>query len=159
MPSKCGQMKGGRRRGSRRQRGRQQRGGTGNAPSSGAYSDAASFVESQVGNGNQQWENVFVRGGMNGNQVQSLDGSQPSSVLSTNLSNLPPMTGGRRRGRGRTQRRSRKQRGGRTMRRQRGQTRSKKGGFFGAVLEQALVPFGLFAAQNRYAKRTRNNRK
>lgn len=157
MASKCGQMKGGSKR---RQRGRQQRGGTGNAPSSGAYSDAASYVESQVGNGNQQWDNVFIRGGNNGNQVQSLDGTQPSSPLSTYLNS---QNGGSRRSRygsrTRGQRRSRKQRGGRSMRRQREQSRSKKGGFFGAVLEQALVPFGLFATQNRYAKRSRKNRK
>jgi len=159
MPSKCGQqMKGGRgrSRGARRQRGRQQRGGM-NSPST-SYSDAASFVKAQVGTGDEQWNNVFVKGGMNGNQLQSLDGTQPSSVLSTNLSKLPPMSGGRRRARGRSQRRGRQQQGGRSMRRQRGQTRSMKGGVFG-VIEQALVPFGLFAAQNRYARRTRKNRK
>ena len=154
MSSKCG-MKGGRSRAARRQRGRQQRGGM-NSPSN-SYSDAASFVKAQVGDGNQQWDNVFIKGGMNGNQIQSLDGSQPSSVLSTNLSKLPNMTGGR--GRGRTMRRSRQQRRGRTMHRQRGQSRSRRGGFFGSVLEQAIVPFGLLAAQNRYAKRTRKHRK
>jgi len=159
MPKKCSsmQMSGGRGRGrsQRRQRGRHQRGGVGNA-ASGDYSDGASYVLSKYGDGNQQWDNVFVKGSQWGNQITSLDGSQPSSPLSFYNS----QKGGRRRGR--SQRRQRQQQQlqqSRGQRRQRGQSRSKKGGFFGAVLQEALVPFGLFAAQNSYAKRTRKNRK
>jgi len=33
--------------------------------------------------------------------------------------------------------------------------RGKKGGYWGSVINQALVPFGLWGAQNQYAKRTR----
>jgi hypothetical protein len=151
-------MMGGRSRAQRRQRqrGRHQRGGVGNAPS-GGYSDGASYVLSKYGDGNQQWDNVFVKGSQWGNQLTTLDGSQPSSPLSFYNS----QKGGRARGRGRSQRRQRMahSQGGRSMRRQRGQTRSRKGGFFGAVIQDALVPFGLFAAQNAYGKRTRKHRK
>lgn len=155
--SKCGkQMMGGRSRAQRRQRqrGRHQRGGVGNAPS-GGYSDGASYVLSKYGDGNQQWDNVFVKGSQWGNQLTTLDGSQPSSPLSFYNS--------QKGGRGRSQRRQRmaQAQGGRSQRRQRqrGQTRSKKGGFLGTVIQEALVPFGLFAAQNSYAKRTRKHRK
>jgi len=156
MSGKCG-MKGGRGRSQHRQRqqkrGRQQRGGVGNAPST-SYSDGASYVKSLYGDGDQQWNGVFVKGSQWGNQIVSLDGSQPSSPLSF-YNNT--QKGGR--ARGRSQRRQRQQQQGRSQRRQRGQTRSKKGGFFGSVLQEALVPFGLFAAQNTYGKRTRKNRK
>jgi hypothetical protein len=164
MSKKCGsmQMSGGRTRGrrQRRQRGRNQRGGVGNA-ASGDYSDGASYVLSKYGDGNQQWDRTFVQGSQWGNQLTTIDGSQPSSPLSFYNS----QKGGRRRGR--SQRRQRQQQQqqqqqlqqSRSQRRQRGQSRSKKGGFFGAVLQDALVPFGLFAAQNAYAKRTRKHRK
>ena len=161
--SKCGstsmKMSGGRGRSQRRQRqqkrGRHQRGGVGNAASSGGYSDGASYVKSVYGDGNQQWDNVFVKGSQWGNQIVSLDGSQPSSPLSFYNS----QKGGRARGRSQRRQRMAHAQGGRSMRRQRGQTRSRKGGFFGAVLQDALVPFGLFAAQNAYGKRTRKHRK
>ena len=170
MSKKCGsmQMSGGRSRGrsQRRQRGRNQRGGVGNA-ASGDYSDGASYVLSKYGDGNQQWDRTFVQGSQWGNQLTTIDGSQPSSPLS--FYNSQKGGRGRGRGRGRSQRRQRQQQQqqqqqqqlqqSRSQRRQRGQSRSKKGGFFGAVLQDALVPFGLFAAQNSYAKRTRKHRK
>jgi hypothetical protein len=34
-----------------------------------------------------------------------------------------------------------------------GKRRAKKGGYWGQVLSTALVPFGLWAAQNRFSKR------
>ena len=160
MPSKCGssKMSGGRGRSQRRQRqqkrGRHQRGGVGNG-ASGGYSDGSSYVLSKYGDGNQQWDNVFVKGSQWGNQLTTLDGSQPSSPLSFYNS----QKGGRARGRSQRRQRMSQSQGGRSMRRQRGQTRSRKGGFFGNVLQEALVPFGLFAAQNAYGKRTRKNRK
>ena len=160
MPSKCGssKMSGGRGRSQRRQRqqkrGRHQRGGVGNG-ASGGYSDGSSYVLSKYGDGNQQWDNVFVKGSQWGNQLTTLDGSQPSSPLSFYNS--------QKGGRGRSQRRQRQQqqhqRQACTMRKQRGKSRHQKGGFFGTVLQDALVPFSLFAAQNAYGKRTRKNRK
>jgi hypothetical protein len=151
MTGKCGTMttmKGGRGRTRtrtvRRQRGRTQRGGTGNSPS--GSGSAWQYVEGQVGNGNQQWDNVFVKGSGNGNQLVSVDGSNPSSPLSTYLK-----SGGQMGGRGRTR--------GRTRSQTRGQTRSRRGGFFGSVLGDALVPFGLFAAQNNFAKRVGKHHK
>jgi hypothetical protein len=40
-----------------------------------------------------------------------------------------------------------------------GKRRRKKGGYWGQVLETALVPFGLLGLQNAYGRRTRKNRK
>ena len=37
--------------------------------------------------------------------------------------------------------------------------RSKRGGYWGQIINQALVPFGLLGLQNAYAKRTKKNRK
>ena len=102
-------------------------------------------VGETVGNGNQQWDNVFVRGGPFGNQVQNLDGSQPSVVPN----NLTPMNGGKRN----------KSKKNRSSRKNRSSKRGKKGGFWGQVINQALVPFGLLAAQQRYGKRTRKQHK
>jgi hypothetical protein len=34
-----------------------------------------------------------------------------------------------------------------------GKRRTKRGGYWGQVLSTALVPFGLWAAQNRFSKR------
>lgn len=40
-----------------------------------------------------------------------------------------------------------------------GKRRRKRGGYWGQVLEAALVPFGLLGLQNAYGRRTRKNRK
>jgi hypothetical protein len=46
----------------------------------GGYSSAATYEMATVGNTNQQWDNVFVRGSDFGAAVQNLSGTQPSVV-------------------------------------------------------------------------------
>jgi hypothetical protein len=43
-------------------------------------------------------------------------------------------------------------------RRRRGTRRGRRGGFFGDVVSQAIVPFGLLALQNKYSRRLRHKR-
>ena len=124
-----------------RTRGRKLRGGS----VSNAGSAWNSIFET-VGTGDQQWNNVFVKGGPFGNQLQNLDGTQPSVVPN----NMPvSMTGGRR-----TRRKGTKSRKGRSRK-----NRTRRGGFLGNVVNQAIVPFGLLAAQQFYGKRVKKNRK
>ena len=114
---------------------RRQRGGSAEAqaaPAPAPYSDGASYVYSNYGDGNTQWNNVF--------------GPQSTSTMGNEIVNLnhPQMTqanvpqgGGRRR---------------------RGTRKGKRCGFFGNVVSQAIVTFGLLALQNKYSRHMRNKR-
>ena len=106
---------------------RKRRGGQA-AASPGQYSSAASFVKATVGTGDQQYDNVFKGANLpNGNEIVGLQG-QNTGIPASLPQSAGNMMGGKRR-------------------------RSKKGGYWGQVLSTALVPFGLWAAQNRYSKR------
>jgi hypothetical protein len=85
---------------------------------------------SKVGDGNTQWNNVFATQGAVpfGNEIRPLDGNVN---VQANI-----QAGGRRRG----------------------TRRGRRGGFFGNVVSQAIVPFGLLALQNKYSRRLRNKR-
>lgn len=126
-------MGGARRRRKSHRRRRSMRGGMG----------ASEWELNNVGGMNKQWDNVFVKGGNFGNAVQNLAGTQPSLVTgafpsAANL-NLIQSAGSRRKmGR---------------------RTRSKRGGSFGNVFSQALVPFSLWFAQNRFGARKHSTRK
>lgn len=106
---------------------RKHRGGQA-AASPGQYSSAASFVKATVGSGNQQYDNVFKGANLpNGNEIVGLQG-QNTKIPASLPQSAGNMNGGKRR-------------------------RTKRGGYWGQVLSTALVPFGLWAAQNRYSKR------
>jgi hypothetical protein len=106
---------------------RKRRGGQA-AASPSQYSSANTFIPATVGNGQQQYDNVFKGANLpNGNQIVGLQG-QNTQIPASLPQNSGNMNGGKRR-------------------------RSKKGGYWGQVLSTALVPFGLWAAQNRYSKR------
>jgi len=95
---------------------------------------AAGWVEGHYGNENQQYNNVFDIGSKTlGNTFTQL----PASQMPTNQSlSLIQSAGGRRR-------KCRK-----------GRMSKKRGGFLmGEVINQAVVPFGLLALQNRYGRR------
>jgi len=101
---------------------------------------ASEWQMANVGTENQQYNNVFVKGGPFGAAVQNLAGTQPSLVAgafpSAGQLNLIQSAG------------SRKSHGKRT----------KRGGYWGSVISKALVPFTLLFAQNRLGK-TRKQRK
>ena len=92
----------------------------------------AGWVEGKYGNEDQQYNSVFDIGSKTlGNSFTVLPASQTPTPA--NLS-LIQSAGGRRRGRGRMTK--------------------KRGGFLmGEVINQAVVPFGLLALQNRYGRR------
>ena len=92
----------------------------------GGFSSAWKQVYDAVGSGNTQYNNTFVKGGPFHGALQNVTGTQPSSMA---------MKFGFKGG-------SKKRRSG----------RSKKGGYWGQVLSQALVPFGLWGLQNRYSR-------
>ena len=162
---------------------RRQRGGSAQVPAAPApYSDAASYVYSNYGDGNAQWNNVFGPQSTStmGNEIVNLN--HPQMVQAS----VPQGGGRRRRKRGGSNDPKRDDdtnpapyvpyvpsppptppptppppvseeilRGGR---RRRGTRRGRRGGFFGNVVSQAIVPFGLLALQNRYSRRLRHKR-
>jgi hypothetical protein len=93
----------------------------------------AGWVEGKYGNEDQQYNSVFDIGSKTlGNSFTILPASQTPTP--GNLA-LIQSAGGRRRGR-------------------RGRMTKKRGGFLmGEVINQAVVPFGLLALQNRYGRR------
>lgn len=94
---------------------------------------AAGWVEGKYGNEDQQYNSVFDIGSKTlGNSFTHL----PQSLTPTPGSlALIQRAGGRRRGR-------------------RGRMTKRRGGFLmGEVINQAVVPFGLLALQNRYGRR------
>ena len=114
---------------------RRQRGGSAeaqSAPAPAPYSDAASYVAANYGDGNTQWNNVFGPQSTStmGNEIVNLNHPQ---MVQANV----PQGGGRRR---------------------RGSRKGKRGGFLGNVVSQAIVPFGLLALQNKYSRRLRHKR-
>ena len=94
----------------------------------GGFSSAWNQVFDTVGSGDTQYNNTFVKGGPFHGSLQNVSGTQPSSVAMNAVLNHK---GGSRK---------------------RSSRRSKKGGYWGQVLSQALVPFGLWGLQNRYSR-------
>ena len=137
MTSRSKSQSRGRSRSSRRSQQRtQRRSQSGGAW--GAYPDSAwGFQMNNLGNGWTQFMNTFsVQGGQNGSMNQSNDIVQ----------NTPKMIRG---GKARNMMKMRQ----RQMLQAKSQSRGKKGGFFGPVLEKAVVPLALLGAQQYYGKR------
>ena len=154
-PAPSSSSGGSRRRGRKH---RKMRGGDG-------YTSAATFQVQNLGSENDQYNNTFIRGGPFGASIQNLAGTQPSVVAgvfpsAANLSLIQSAGSRRRRRRGGNSTSNSSgnpadpdlKNGGRRRSR-----RVKRGGYWGNVISQALVPFSLLFAQNRYG--TRKHRK
>jgi hypothetical protein len=122
---------------------------------------AHGFVEGVVGNGDQQWNDTFIRGGPFGASIQNLAGTQPSLVAGAfpSAANMKLIqSAGSRRRRGGATTSSSSSSGSSSTPMAGGKRRTKRGGYWGSVISKALVPFSLLFAQNRFG-RTRKHRK
>ena len=105
-------------------RGRKHRGGA--APNPSSYSSASTYGMAVNGTGDSQFNRVFSQSGMDGRfQSNTIVGAQGQNL------GLPPTVA---------------QKAG-------GRRRSKKGGFWGEVINQAVVPFGILGLQQTYGKK------
>ena len=107
-------------------RGRKHRGGS--APNTSSYSSATTYGMAVNGTGNSQFDRVFSQTGMDGKY-------QSNTIVGVQGQNLGPSP-------------SVAQRAG-------GRRRSKKGGFWGEVINQAIVPFGILGLQQTYGRKRR----
>jgi len=100
---------------------------------------AADWTLKNFGTGNQQWQNTFSNGdSQQGNLIATLPGAPavlpnnlPQSSIAANAASV--MKGGKK--------------------------RTKRGGYWAHVLNQALVPFGLVGLQHKYSKHVRSHNK
>lgn len=111
---------------------RHRRGGSSSYPaaSPSSYSDGASYMMKTVGAGPKQFDNVFMPNGRNGGNVG-------------NTNNAVRGLQGQRAGS--------KHRGGRYKCR----TKKRRGGYWGEVISQAVVPVGLLGMQQSYRRNQR----
>jgi len=111
-------------------RSRKHRGGA--APNPSSYSSASSYGMAVNGTGDSQFNRVFSQSGMDGRfQSNTIVGAQGQNL------GLPPTVA---------------QRAG-------GKRRSKKGGFWGQVINQAVVPFGILGLQQTYRRKNHHGGK
>lgn len=103
-------------------------------------SGAAPWVISNFGSPNQQYTNTFGPGALpnaqSGNLIPTRAGAPavgPDNLPQGSTANSVSQQGGRR--------------------------RRKKGGYWAAVIEQALVPFGLLGLQQTYGRRKRGGKR
>lgn len=109
--------------------GKKHRGGS--APNPSSYSSASSYGMAVNGTGDSQFNRVFSQSGINSKfQSNAIVGEQGQNV------GLPPSVAQRAGGR-----------------------RSKRGGFWGQVINQAVVPFGLLGLQQTYRRKRQNGGK
>jgi hypothetical protein len=88
--------------------------------------------------------------------MNSMSGtSQSNNIVPINNTNVPVKMAGGRRSKGRSQmlQMQQQQMQQQQMQQSRGKGRGKKGGYWGAVLEQAAVPLALLGMQQFYGKR------
>ena len=112
---------------------RSNRRGGNQAASASSYSDGSSYMMSTVGNGPTQYDNVFMsdKSNSSGNAIVGLQGQKAGSKR-----------GGSKRG----------LKGGR-------RTTTRKGGYWGQVIKQAIVPFGLLGLQQYYGRKRKGSTK
>ena len=140
------------------------RGGTGNPnlpysqPVSygGGYSSASSYGTYVNGSGDSQYNRVFSQtspdAGNPSNNIWGVQGqnlTMPQNPTPQQLSLI--QSAGRRRKMSRSRSRSRMSRMGRT--------RSRRGGYFGDVISQAAVPFGILALQQTFGRKGKKTQK
>lgn len=104
--------------------GKKYRGGS--APNTSSYSSASTYGMAVNGTGDSQFDRVFSQSGMDGRfQSNTIVGAQGQNL------GLPPTLA---------------QKAG-------GKKRSKRGGFWGQVINQAVVPFGILGLQQTYRRK------
>lgn len=116
----------------------------------GAYSSASSYGTYVNGSGNSQYDRVFSQNspdaGNPSNNIWGVQGQNlglPSNTPSQQQLSLIQSAGRRRTKRNRS----------RSRRRMMSRSRSKRGGFFGEVVNQAVVPFTLLGLQQTFRRK------
>ena len=128
-----------RRRTRHTRRHRNRRGGSSHypAPNPSDYSSGASFVSASVGSGDDQYSNVFA---------SSKNISPSNTIVGLQGQNMPP-------GQSMTQK---------AGNRRKKHGKSKKGGYWSTVINQAALPFALWTLQHNYKRKgnqhTRHNK-
>lgn len=100
------------------------------------YSSAATYQNWMLGSENDQYGRVFNQSGPNNSQSNAI----MANANSGSIGYLPYQRAGK----------------GRRSSSRRSTRRSKKGGFLGSVINQAIVPFGLVGLNQYYGKRRGN---
>jgi hypothetical protein len=102
----------------------------GSAPNPASYSSASTYGMAVNGTGDSQFDRVFNQGGMDGRfQSNVIVGAQGQNL------GIPPTLA------------------------QKAGGRSKRGGFWGEVINQAIVPFGILGLQQTYGRKRHNGGK
>jgi hypothetical protein len=99
------------------------------AASPSSYSDGQSYMLATVGKGNVQYDNVFLT------DKPTVDGNA--------IVGLQGQHAGRRRRKSKTMK----------------NTKKRKGGYWGQVINQAIVPFGILGLQQSYGRRKHGTKK
>jgi len=115
--------------GGKRTRGRKQSKGRGRKHR-GGYTSGTTYGSAVLGSTNSQWDRTFNQNGPNQTSSNAIVGTQYTGSLGYK----PYQQAGRRK-------------------------RTKKGGFWGSVINQAIVPLGLLGLQQRYGKRGKTMRR
>lgn len=123
------------------------------------YSDGQSYMLATVGQGDTQWNNVFASNKSDGagNAIVGLEGQRAGGKRGTRSKTHP----------GRKNYTTKKgdkvfHRNHHYVRKSRKpytHTKKRRGGDWGTVINRAIVPFGLWAMQNRYSRKGRKGRK
>jgi hypothetical protein len=127
--------------GGRRRRVHRMRGGNGSAP----YSSASTYGSYVNGSQDSQYARVFSQSGAYGSVPGNISiGAQGQNINMSGTPNANSLSLIQRAG---SRRRHKKIRN----------TKKRRGGFLGQVLNQAVVPFGLLGMQQSYKRRQSNN--
>jgi len=112
----------------RKHGGRRHKRGGAGAANPSSYSDSQSYMKATVGSGNEQYDNVFSSARSHNSNSGAIVGLQGQKAGS---------------------RRNRSRRGG---------SRKRRGGLWGQIVSQAMVPFSILGMQQTYRRKSRGGR-
>jgi hypothetical protein len=119
------------------------------------YSDGQSYMLATVGKGDTQWNTVFASDKSNnsGNAIIGLEGQKAGGKRGTRSKTHPGRKNYTTKKGDRVFHRNHHY--VRKSRKPYTNTKKRRGGNWGTVINRAIVPFGLWAMQNRYSRKNR----